>query len=42
MGSNVFRGCSSLTIYCESSCQPDSWDSNWNKSNIPVVWEYVG
>ena len=39
IGSYAFYDCSSLTIYCEASSQPSGWNSNWNPSNRPVVWE---
>ena len=26
-------------IYCEAESQPSGWDSNWNPSNSPVVWD---
>ena len=42
LGSFVFRGCSSLTIYCEAESKPSGWDPKWNDSNRPVVWGYDG
>ncbi|MCM1295427.1 MAG: leucine-rich repeat domain-containing protein [Muribaculaceae bacterium] len=36
----AFSGCASLTVNCEAEDQPDGWDTNWNKSNLPVVWNY--
>ena len=27
------------TIYCEAETQPSGWDSSWNSSNCPVVWD---
>ena len=39
IGNNAFYNCSGLTIYCEVSSKPDGWDSNWNYSNCPVVWD---
>ena len=39
IGSYAFYDCSNLTIYCEGSSQPSGWNSNWNPSNRPVVWE---
>ena len=35
---NPFQGCDNLTIYCEASAIPSGWDSGWNESNCPVVW----
>ncbi len=35
----AFDGCSGLTIYCEATSKPRGWDSNWNVSNCPVVWD---
>ncbi len=40
IGKYAFRDCTSLTIYCEVSIQPSEWDSSWNSSNCPVVWDY--
>ena len=34
----VFDGCYNLTIYCEASSQPESWDMFWNHSFCPVYW----
>ena len=38
IGDYAFSGCSGLTIYCEVESQPSGWNSNWNYSNCPVVW----
>jgi len=38
IGENAFDYCESLTIYCEAESQPDGWDSSWNYSKCPVVW----
>ncbi|MBQ4072910.1 MAG: leucine-rich repeat domain-containing protein [Clostridia bacterium] len=40
IGYYAFVGCTSLTIYCEAESKPSGWHSNWNSSNIPVVWGY--
>ncbi len=40
IGSSAFYNCSSMTIYCEASRLPSGWDSDWNSSNRPVVWDY--
>ena len=40
IGYYAFYGCSNLTIYCEASEQPKGWNSKWNSSNCPVVWNY--
>ncbi len=40
IGALAFSYCSSLTIYCEASRLPSGWDSDWNSSNRPVVWDY--
>ena len=37
--SYAFSGCYSLTIYCEAASKPSGWDSNWNYSDCPVVWD---
>ena len=39
IGSSAFIYCSSLTIYCEAASKPSDWNSNWNYSNCPVVWD---
>ena len=39
IGSYAFSGCSGLTIYCEVGSKPNAWNSNWNSSNCPVVWD---
>ena len=38
IGNYAFRDCSNLTIYCEASSKPSGWDSSWNDSDRPVVW----
>ncbi len=38
IGSEVFGGCRNIIISCEASSKPSEWDSNWNSSNYPVVW----
>ena len=37
IGDGAFSGCSSLTIYCETSSEPSGWYDNWN-DNRPVYW----
>ena len=39
INSYAFSYCISLTIYCEVASKPSGWDSNWNYSNCPVVWD---
>ena len=39
IGQYAFRDCNSLTIYCEVASLPSDWNSNWNYSNCPVVWD---
>ena len=39
IGEKAFYNCSGLTIYCEATSKPRGWDSNWNVSNCPVVWD---
>lgn len=36
----AFNNCDNLTIYCEVESKPSGWDSYWNYSNCPVIWEY--
>lgn len=38
VGKNIFLGCDILTIECEASSKPNGWSSNWNPSNIYVLW----
>jgi hypothetical protein len=38
MGSSAFYGDAKLTISCEASAQPTTWDSGWNPSGCPIVW----
>ena len=42
VGNDAFYGCSSLTIYCESSSKPDNWDNGWSNGCKEVVWGYNG
>lgn len=39
IGSYAFGVCSSLTIYCEALSKLSGWDSSWNYSDCPVVWD---
>ncbi len=38
---DVFFGCTSLTIYCERTEAPSTWNERWNSTKCPVVWEYT-
>jgi len=38
IGSEAFKSCVNLTIYCEVSEQPSTWDENWNVDNLEVIW----
>ena len=42
MGSYAFNHCNNLTIYCEVSSAPSTWNSLWNYGlgKCPVVWGY--
>lgn len=40
IGSTVFYGCTSLEIFCEATCKPEGWSTDWNSGNCPVVWDY--
>ena len=31
---------SNLTIYTELASQPSTWNAEWNRANIPTVWNY--
>ena len=43
----AFASCSSLTIHCEATSEPNSWNSLWNENvygwGTPpsVVWGYT-
>ena len=43
IGEFVFVGSEALTIYCEAESKPSgwvgSWNSDYNNSNYPVVWD---
>ncbi|MBE5747019.1 MAG: leucine-rich repeat domain-containing protein [Clostridiales bacterium] len=39
IGIDAFYSCDSLTIYCEVTSKPSGWDSKWNPSDCPVVWD---
>ena len=39
IGNYVFEGCISLTIYCEAESKPSGWNTSWNGSGCPVVWD---
>ena len=39
IGKYAFDGCDSLTIYCEAPSKPSGWNSSWNYSDCPVVWD---
>lgn len=38
MGNFVFYFCGKLTIYAEAESKPEGWETDWNRSNRPVVW----
>ena len=40
IGNYTFYNCSRLTIYCEAESQPEAWNTDWNPSARPVVWDY--
>jgi hypothetical protein len=42
MGESAFYGCEALVVYCEAEGRPSGWDSDWNSSNCPVIWGFVG
>ena len=37
----AFYYCNKLTIYCEASSKPNSWDSYWNPSDCTVIWNHT-
>lgn len=40
IGNDAFVTCNALTIYAEASSKHSGWNSSWNSSNRPVVWDY--
>ena len=42
IGYYAFDSCSSLSIYCEGSSSASGWETWWNHSNRPVVYNYQG
>lgn len=38
MGSGVFNGSINLIVSCEAK-QAENWDSSWNLSRAPVIWD---
>ena len=40
-GGSLFVNCEGLTIYVEAESQPSGWNSSWNATNCPVVWDCV-
>ena len=39
IGYRAFYNCSRLTIHCEAISKPSGWNSDWNYSRCPVVWD---
>ena len=35
---NAFNDCPQLVIFCKHSNQPDTWNTDWNPDNQPVIW----
>ena len=40
LGNNAFKSCNALTIYAEASNKSSGWQTNWNSTKCPVVWDY--
>ncbi len=40
IGWGAFYGCTALAIKAEAASQPEGWNSGWNYSGCPVVWNY--
>lgn len=38
VAADAFKDCSSLTLYCELSQAPASWDAGWNPDPVLVNW----
>ena len=30
-----------LTIYCEATAKPSGWDTDWNYTSCPVIWDCI-
>lgn len=39
IGEGAFDSCTGLIIYCEAAEKQSGWHDDWNKSNLPVVWD---
>ena len=39
MAGGAFYNCGVLIIYCEAESESSGWNSNWNYSSCPVVWD---
>jgi hypothetical protein len=39
IGQYAFTECEGITLYCQVSRQPETWDLFFNYANCPVVWE---
>lgn len=42
IGADAFYGTSIVSIYCELSEAPESWDSKWKRGISSVIWNYGG
>ena len=38
IGISAFYNCSALTVYSQAKSKPFGWNTNWNNSKCPVVW----
>jgi hypothetical protein len=38
IGASAFSGCPNLTVYTKEASKRTNWDTSWNASNRPVVW----
>lgn len=38
IGEKAFGMCEKLTIYCQHTSKPDTWNDKWNSDDRPVVW----
>lgn len=40
VGPFAFYYCTNITIRCEAKNKPSGWDSSWNITECPVIWNY--
>ena len=35
---NAFKGCNNAIIYYKGTSIPETWDTNWNPDNLPIIF----